>query len=153
MRMENLHIPQRPTLRIGQHQAFHGSESCSDPRPSLLKICEDSLEVLRESSPWPRRGYYRGRVVGVHCWPSSSSGARKTDTACILVGTVPLLPARSCRSLSERSSLPSHSTSRFNPSTCIAAPSSHLDRDSSACCQACKTVADASIVAVTFCEK
>jgi hypothetical protein len=38
MRMENPHIPQRPTLGIGQHQAFHGSDSCSNPRSSLLKI-------------------------------------------------------------------------------------------------------------------
>jgi hypothetical protein len=29
MRMDNPHIPQRPTLRAGQHQAFHDSESCS----------------------------------------------------------------------------------------------------------------------------
>jgi len=36
--MENSHIPQRPTLSIGQHQAFHGSDSRSNPRPSLLKI-------------------------------------------------------------------------------------------------------------------
>jgi hypothetical protein len=41
--MENSHIPQRPTLGIGQHQAFHGSDSCGNPRPSLLKICEDYL--------------------------------------------------------------------------------------------------------------
>ena len=32
------HIPQRPTLGIGQHQAFHGSDFCSNLRPSLLKI-------------------------------------------------------------------------------------------------------------------
>jgi hypothetical protein len=38
MRMENPHIPQRPTLSIGQHQALHGNDSCSNPRQSLLKI-------------------------------------------------------------------------------------------------------------------
>jgi hypothetical protein len=43
--MENPHIPQRPTLSIGQHQAFHGSDSCSDPRLSLLKIWEDYLAI------------------------------------------------------------------------------------------------------------
>jgi hypothetical protein len=41
--MENSHIPQRPTLNIGQHQALHGSDSRSNPRQSLLKICEDYL--------------------------------------------------------------------------------------------------------------
>jgi hypothetical protein len=39
--MENPHIPQRPTLGIAQHQAFHGRDSCSNPRPSLLKIWKD----------------------------------------------------------------------------------------------------------------
>jgi hypothetical protein len=43
MRMENAHIPQRPALGIVQHQAFHGRDSCSNPRLSLLKIFEDYL--------------------------------------------------------------------------------------------------------------
>jgi hypothetical protein len=41
--MENPHIPQRPTLSIGQHQAFHGRDSCSNPHLDLLKIWEDYL--------------------------------------------------------------------------------------------------------------
>jgi hypothetical protein len=46
MRMENSHIPQRPTFGIGQHQAFHGSDSSSNPRLSLLKIRVDYLVLF-----------------------------------------------------------------------------------------------------------